>query len=275
MKTKGFTLIELLVVISIIALLIAILMPALNNAREQAKSIPCLANQRTLSLAFHMYQMDNDGRLVAGHAWFDPQAMRTRMQNSNEGAHWVCGPIDENGNSAAATPETEKNGVRAGGLWRYIKTINSYHCPSDKRADVANIGWRSYSMVAGLGAAFPSGGVNFDDEIHRMSQLERPSEKYILVEEIEKKNDGTYNWNRGSWVINLANEYWFDPVAKWHVNSCNLAFADGHAEKYKWKDDRTVEWIQGNAVKGSPDIDHRQPTVNPDLIYMLRGFPHK
>ena len=72
MAKKGFTLIELLVVIAIIALLLSISLPALRKAKELASSIPCLANQRTISQAFYLYSQDNDGWLVTAHAWFTP-----------------------------------------------------------------------------------------------------------------------------------------------------------------------------------------------------------
>ena len=63
---KAFTLIELLVVISIIALLVSILMPALAKAREQAKQAVCLINLRNLSLAWTLYADNNDGKLSNG-----------------------------------------------------------------------------------------------------------------------------------------------------------------------------------------------------------------
>src|SRR5690606_13044421 len=64
-RRNGFTLIELLVVISIIALLISILLPALGAARETAKTMSCLSNERQLGIAFYMYINDNDGYFPA------------------------------------------------------------------------------------------------------------------------------------------------------------------------------------------------------------------
>ncbi|HEC03835.1 MAG TPA: type II secretion system protein, partial [Phycisphaerales bacterium] len=78
MKRRGFTLIELLVVIAIIAILMAVLMPALNIARDQARRIHCISNVKNLTLGWLLYKDDNDDRLVGGHpartsdAWMLP-----------------------------------------------------------------------------------------------------------------------------------------------------------------------------------------------------------
>ncbi len=62
--TKGFTLIELLVVISIIALLVSILMPALSKARQQAQRVVCMSNMQQWGLIVRMYADDNNGKFV-------------------------------------------------------------------------------------------------------------------------------------------------------------------------------------------------------------------
>ncbi|MBL7215810.1 MAG: type II secretion system protein [Phycisphaerae bacterium] len=276
MAKKGFTLIELLVVIAIIALLLSISLPALRKAKELAAAIPCLANQRAIAQAFYMYSEDNSGWLVTGHAWFTPNDFKN---NQNWARSWVACPIDDNGVpyrgwDDPVTAEFEKNGIKAGKLWPYIETLDSYHCPADKRAVKDDVGWRSYSMVASMGAPYGS-WVQDGHLIQKMQEIRNPSGKYITVEEIEKKPDGTYWWNMGSWVIDLPANNWFDPLASWHVWGCNLAFADGHAEKKKWEDQRTRDWLQGTAQKTCPGIDNKNPTMNPDLEYMLLHFPHK
>lgn len=267
MRKKAFTLIELLVVISIIALLLSIMIPALSKAKEMAAGIPCLANQRTIALAFHLYQEENSGRLVSSIAWYSPG------NDDHNDRNWVYSPLDENGDARPSDPrpEYEKNGIKAGKLWPYIESMDAYHCPADKRMSRQNVGWRSYSMVNAIGGTYVP-YVAEDNRIDKATEIKSPGDKYISVEEVEKDIDGAYSWNRGGWVIDLQNDYWFDPIALWHVKGCNLAFADGHAEKYKWKDSRTVEWLSGDAAKMSPDVDHNSPTVSEDLSYMLQHY---
>ena len=89
MKTRAFTLIELLVVIAIIAVLMSILMPSLKRAREQARSLTCRSNVRTLALAWLMYKDENDGTLVSGTTPIAP------LSASNPAAWAVIPPARE------------------------------------------------------------------------------------------------------------------------------------------------------------------------------------
>ncbi|MHC4791272.1 MAG: prepilin-type N-terminal cleavage/methylation domain-containing protein [Planctomycetota bacterium] len=70
-KIWAFTLIELLVVVSIISLLMSILLPSLNKAREQARRAACMANLWSIGQCLHLYAQDNEGKLVPGNSWCD------------------------------------------------------------------------------------------------------------------------------------------------------------------------------------------------------------
>ena len=108
-KSRGFTLIELLVVIAIIALLMAILIPALNGAREQGKRAACLHNLKGLILAWIMYTDDNDGRLVRGNAGDDDGWVR------RIGTLPIEEPIEE-----------QLDAIRNGLLFEYAKMAKLY-----------------------------------------------------------------------------------------------------------------------------------------------------
>ena len=76
----------------------------------------------------------------------------------------------------------------------------------------------------------------------------------------------------GSWVIDIGSNNWFDPVAGWHTQGSCLSFADGHAEKMKWKDRRTIEWFKNGTLKPPPLADH---VGSEDLRYMLKNVVKK
>ena len=96
-KKRAFTLIELLVVIAIIALLLAILIPALNTVKQQATGIVCAANVRSLSMGWYLYQDQNDGKLVDGHT----------PRNTNDKNRWAIAAPQE----AQACPVPHPDGA--------------------------------------------------------------------------------------------------------------------------------------------------------------------
>ena len=265
-KTNGFTLIELLVVISIIALLISILMPALNKAREQATGSVCLGNQKALVLAWIMYADENDDRLCYGriHEYSDARkfmlAVRPPMRSTD---------LDDYPSYAETTQADRERGIQAGKLYKYINTVEVYHCPGDKRnikkpppSDV----YRSYAITHGLAGEFTWSHI-------KLSTINRPSDKYVFVEEWQ---DGTlYAYSASAWALPFfLGDTWGDPLAIWHNKRSTLSFADGHAEMHGWIDDRTVEFSSPDAVGWTWNDPRKFQPGNPDLEYMLRGFAH-
>lgn len=85
---RGFTLIELLVVVSIIALLIAILLPSLKSARDQAKRVACMSNQRQTYLTLQLYALDNQGQVPLNHWGSTKQWNYLIRQGSSDYVQW-------------------------------------------------------------------------------------------------------------------------------------------------------------------------------------------
>ena len=113
---KAFTLIELLVVIAVIALLLALLIPALRSAKEQGQRAVCLNNLRQLTLAWIMYAEDNDENIVNGRA---------------RGPTWaIWGPpwVNEE-DFSAFDPNGASIRDRTGALWAYTRDTGVYRCP--------------------------------------------------------------------------------------------------------------------------------------------------
>lgn len=295
-RTKGFTLIELLVVIAIIALLLSIITPSLKVAREMASGAVCLNNQKGLSTAWHLYQTENDGFLVGGSTYYSggkPTPYR-----------WVERPLFRHTDNPETNPvpgdndithEYRLNGIRAGKLYAYTGDEKLYHCPGDRtnvRLDEPFAVYRSYA-IAGLmngedflsrsgglygpisqlrPVSFPGGMTRQLKVAIRFSDIRAPGNKFVFVEEDVSAKE--QRWNQGGFVLmgntitnNNPGNYWewWDWPAYYHNDQSTLGFADGHAEKKRWEDSKTVKLMKG-------EIPDRLQVGNPDLEWMNRGY---
>jgi prepilin-type N-terminal cleavage/methylation domain-containing protein/prepilin-type processing-associated H-X9-DG protein len=230
---SGFTLIELLVVVAILALLIAILLPALRRAREQAKTTVCLSNQRNLALAFVMYADENQDTVVSSF--------------TDSPDCWVDWPKHENGRYLTTRElerirhlECHKRGIRDGRLFPLIKMVEVYHCRSDRRdsydPEGGALAYRTYSMPncmnGDAGWERTIGGAELTLEL---SSIAQPATKYVFLEESDPRGI-----NMNSWVMYLNRERWIDPLTVWHNDQSTIGFADGHGEVHAWQDERTI-----------------------------------
>ena len=271
MKRKGFTLVELLVVISIIALLMAILMPALSRVKDQAKTIICRVNLKNLSLAWTMYADDNEGYICQGE-----NDTSQRPGDQKNPYSWIGPPIgtsDPAYQAGMSMVDRDKEGIKNGMLWPYAEDVDIYHCPADKMAleesSTSNANpFTTYAIPAGLNGrhdeyvGVPEGK---NEPIENYIEIIRPAEKYIFVEENDAGGD---NW--GSWVLNPYGEAWWDPMDIYHNKKACLGFADGHAEVHQWFDDTTIIMAE-TQTQGIRPEEHE----GRDLEYMQDGYALK
>lgn len=206
-QARAFTLVELLVVISIIALLIAMLMPALGSAQESARHTQCMSAKRQLMLGYAAHSVDNKGGMMLGVPAHNPEAF--------------------------VYPGGSVDAITRGALYAYVPGTEIYQCPEDPYGNA-----RSYSIVGVLrGEGWTHSGQYGTD---RVADIVHPSDQIVFVEESDHRG-----YNVGSWLIRVLDgqEYrWIDYMSFFHYNNTadNITFMDGHVETKIWRDPDTL-----------------------------------
>jgi prepilin-type N-terminal cleavage/methylation domain-containing protein/prepilin-type processing-associated H-X9-DG protein len=249
----AFTLIELLVVIAIIAILLAILMPALNRVREQGRRAVCLNYLRTLTLGWSMYADENDEKIVNGEAYWAPSAAPTApvpTSGPHEGEkYWVGNDCASGYAQGEQRPiETQMGAIRAGALFPYCKAEKVYRCPTGIRGEM-----RTYSTGYGMNGCFDAAGTFVGNKgvragktvlmVKKRTEIIDPAPAFRLV----FLDEGQISPD--SYAIHYTTPSWWDPPFVRHGDGTNVSFADGHSDYWKY---RGVETIRAGKMLHPP-----------------------
>jgi prepilin-type N-terminal cleavage/methylation domain-containing protein len=286
-RRHGFTLIELLVVIAIIAILAALLLPALSSAKARAQAMQCMSNNKQLALAMHMYAGDNQERLPPMD---DDDG---DMNGKDPTLIWMKGDMSWTSWQDSANPnvllQTTNNLLAP-----YISNVEVWRCPAETRRwnpagkDIRRI--RSYSMNAAVGTMGGSdllngslngsatGGTWLDETGKGMTghrpkwktyglttdnYAPGPANVFMFIDEDD------WSINDIEFFVTMISTAWIDWPATYHGYRSSLSFLDGHAELHKWMDGRTknVDHVHPGGSAASNNQRTAQAN-NPDILWL-------
>ena len=253
-RQQAFTLIELLVVIAVIAVLMSILMPALNRAREQGRRAMCQGNLKNLMLGWLMYADENDGKIVNGAGGFhylkggsntedgaNPGIIERSWVGRGWGNNWDNANVDNTG----VTETRQKEAIREGALWPIVSEYGSYKCPTGRKNEAV-----TYAIVDAMNGLYRTGTTSSTTGGHpgavgarvgrtvlwikKKSEIYSPpgAERMVYIDEGAMTPDSfATHYN--------SNQWWDDPPVR-HGDGTTVSWADGHVSHLKWSSSETI-----------------------------------
>jgi Type II secretory pathway, pseudopilin PulG len=233
-------LIELLVVIAIIAILAALLLPALNKAKAKAYQAQCVSNQRQLALAFQIYADDNAGTFVA-NGQINTATPDTKL--------WVIGgqhymPSYFTNVNYLLNPEYAL-------FADYLRSVGVYKCPADRNEPawlgVTHRKIRSYALNCFFNWQTPEGSEFSNNRVTFRKQADLA--RYDASQYFTFVDGAPLNVCQPAFLLYGSTWFYHRPSAE-HNNGGTLAFADGHVEAKRWRDAETIRLAKSGGTAG-------------------------